>query len=532
MSMTWKDYELQPSVIDEISESLQDYLKELNTERRQALRIQLLVEDLLLRVLDKDGDGTPVSVGLGKYMGKQLVRLRYGGGAFNPTGFHGDEWIERLRASQGITPVWSCRRGINTVTISVGYRAKKSMMFDLLLAAVLGVVLGLSAHYFPAGVWESLDGWLFTPMMDAFVGLLNTFAGIMIAFTICSGILGVGDSASLTKMGTGVFGRFSVLTLLISIYGLLFAMPFVHLNWSGGGGAGGFEFGKMSELIFGILPKNLIDPFLSGNTIQIMVIAIFVGAALLALGDRTQHIKDILMEGAEMLQRLTSSICDLIPVFVFAALAQLFGEKGGRVLLSVWKPLCLTLAGDLVLMSALLIWTSVKTNCPPGLLLKKILPPCLVGFSSASSMSAFTLSMETCEKKLGLDSAFVRFSYPLCSIISMPSTAVYLGALCNCFAENYMVEVSLSWYITAVLSVTLLTIAIPPIPGSGVLLFSILFAQLGIPTEAFLLAVALDLLIDFSDTGFNIMGLLLEMTEVGHEMKHLNHSILLKPDNS
>ena len=289
MSLEWKDFALQASTIDEISELTQTYLKELNTERRQALRIHLLVEDLLLRVMEHFGEGTAVSLGLGKYMGKQLVRLRYAGGAFNPTGFQGDEWIERLRASQGITPVWSCRRGVNTVTISVGYRAKKSMLFDLLLAAVLGVVLGLSAHFFPEGVWASLDGWLFTPMMDAFVGLLNTFAGVMIAFTICSGILGVGDSASLTKMGTGVFGRFSVLTLLISVYGLLFTMPFVHLNWSGGGGAGGFEIARLSELIFGILPKNLIDPFLSGNTIQIMVIAIFVGAALLALGDRTQH---------------------------------------------------------------------------------------------------------------------------------------------------------------------------------------------------------------------------------------------------
>jgi hypothetical protein len=44
------------------------------------------------------------------------------------------------------------------------------------------------------------------------------------------------------------------------------------------------------------------------------------------------------------------------------------------------------------------------------------------------------------------------------------------------------------WFIIAVITSSLLAIALPPLPGVGLMLYSTMFAQMGIPVEAIVLA--------------------------------------------
>ena len=154
------------------------------------------------------------------------------------------------------------------------------------------------------------------------MGLLKTFAGIMIAFTISSGIIGFGDSAALLKAGKGIIVRFSVLMIISSVFGMLFIQPFVQLK------------------------------------------------VLMTAGERARTVRAFVTEGAEVLHRLASSICGMIPIYVFMALAQLIGSKDGTVLLSLWKPLCLAFTGQTVLMLIFLLWISARIKCSPILLFK------------------------------------------------------------------------------------------------------------------------------------------------------------------
>lgn len=527
MHLSWKECELRPETIEKILQQTQCYCEKLNTERRQMLRVKLTLEELLLRLLDQYGAGKTVTVGFGKYRGRQIVQIRYEGEPFRPDEQDDDEWSVQIMASLGLSPVWAYRRKTNTVSIAITDRRQRGTLFYIAIAAALGIALGILGKHFPGTVWGSIDTNILTPAMSAYMGLLNTFSGIMIAFTICSGILGFGDSAALIKTGRGIIARFSLLMVLVSIFGMIFMQPFVRLNWSGEG-RGSSQTSALAEMIFRIMPKNLIDPFLNGNAIQIIVIALCVGTALLAVGERAWHVRASVTEGAEVLQRLTSSICRIIPVYVFVALAQLIGSKDGTVLLLLWKPLCLAFSGQSALMLILLLRSAAQTKCSPLLLLKKVLPPFIVAFTTASSISAFTLSLETSEKDIGLDSSFVKFCYPVCSVMFMPATAVCMSSLLCCFAENYGVGVNLTWMVAATITIALLAIATPPMPGACVLMYSILFAQLGIPSEAFLLAVAANLITDFHDTGYNVMGLLLEMTREGYVLGYLDRSVLYR----
>ena len=530
MALTWKDYTLDEAAVEEISGTIQTLLSEREKDRRKLHRVRLTAEELLLRIRDAYPEPVDLSVGIGKQYGRLVLRLRYGGDSFDPTERGGDDdWSYRILSSLGLTPAWSYRGRTNTVTMTLRERSGHGTLFYILLALALAVVLGVAGRLLFPALGLTLNDILLTPLMNTFLGLLNTFAGIMIAFTICSGVLGMGDPSTLRSVGKGMLLRFALLTLVISAACLVISSPLLHLHLLGNAETGGTsQAGQLIAMIFNIFPTNSVNPFLNGNTMQIIVIAIFVGVGLLALGERGVHLRTLAEEGALLTQRLTSFVCKLVPIFVFAALLRLIWAGEAAVLISLWKPLCLLVVLVLAVTAVMLLVTAVQVRCSPLLLLKKVAPPLLIGLSTASSMSAFTSSMETCENKLGMDSALLKFAYPVGSVMFMPATAAYFSVVAISFAALYDVPITAAWLVMACITVTLLTIAVPPIPGAGLMVYSVIFAQLGIPAEAMLLAATLDIVSDFVITGFNIGTLLLEMTREAEKMHKIDRTLLLK----
>ena len=281
-------------------------------------------------------------------------------------------------------------------------------------------------------------------------------------------------------------------------------------------------------MIFDILPANPIDPFQTGNTLQIIVMALFVGIGLLVIGERGKRIRGLIDEGTALTQYIVSFICGFIPLFVFVMLLRQIWFGDALALLTIWKPLLLIVAAELLLATVFWLLTAAKLRCPPLTLLQKVLPPFVVAFTTASSMSALTLSMATCKEKLGIEHSLVSFAYPLGAVIYMPASIASFAVISCSFAAYYQVEVSLSWMIMAAITVTLVVIAMPPIPGAGILVYTLLFARLGIPAEALVLATAIDVLADFCNTGSNIFLLLLQIARSAGSLGRIDREILLR----
>lgn len=528
MSLQWLEYRLDAKAVDDISEKIRVYLEDLSVERRNILRIRLTMEELLLRICDMQEKPAHISLGLGKQYGKPTVCLKYEGDPFDPTNGESENWNDRILASAGLSPTWSYKRKTNTLSLRLTETGGHGTLFYILIAAAAAVLIGIAGRFLPEGLKSGIDGILLAPLMKGFLGLLNTFAGIMIAFTICSGVLGVGDSATLGKIGKGLLLRLFVISLIIAAFALCFAVPFLHLNFSSAGTGGASQIGQISEMIFGILPSDPVSPFLNCNTMQIIVIALFAGIGLLILTERGQHLRVLVEECAALTQFITSSICRLVPLFVFTALLRQIWSGAGARLLTLWKPLLLIIAAGLTAVMLLFIFTGMQVKCSPILLLKKLMPPFLVAFTTASSMSAFSTGMETCEKKLGTDRSFLEFALPVGSVIYKPVSLCMLCVLSCSLAEIFSLEVNPAWFIMAWLAAVLLSIAVPPIPGAALTIYSILFSQLSIPADALLLAAALDVVTDFFDTGFNVLLLNLEMVRESEILNRINREKLLE----
>lgn len=287
-------------------------------------------------------------------------------------------------------------------------------------------MLGLLGRLLPESIRSGLDSVLLLPTQNAFLGLLNTFSGIMIAFAICSGIIGMSDTSTLQKTGRYYLVRIALLTFLASAFALSLAAPILGLRISDGAQSQTNQAVKISEMLFAILPSDPVSPFLNRNTMQIIVIAMFVGAGLLAVGEKAEHLRALVNEGTRLLSYLMMTICRLIPIYVFTAPLRQLWPGGLANWLSLWKPMALSIGLIVLFTSLLLVLTARQLRFPMLQLGRKLLPPTLLAFTTASSISAFQSSMDTGREKLGIDPSFMQFAYPIGSVMYMPSSALSL----------------------------------------------------------------------------------------------------------
>jgi Na+/H+-dicarboxylate symporter len=107
-----------------------------------------------------------------------------------------------------------------------------------------------------------------------------------------------------------------------------------------------------------------------------------------------------------------------------------------------------------------------------------------------------------------------------------PATAIYFILICIYTAEVYGIECSLAWFVLAIFSAVILAIAAPPIPGGTLTCYTIMFVQLGLPEEALVVALALDVIFDFVATGMNMFTLQQELLIQAKGMDMVKETVL------
>ena len=130
----------------------------------------------------------------------------------------------------------------------------------------------------------------------------------------------------------------------------------------------------------------------------------------------------------------------------------------------------------------------------------------MICITTASSAAAFGSSVETCHKRFGIREKLVNFGVPFGQIIFKPTLVLFYFTSALCSAEYFGVAVSTEWLVIALFVSYLLSVATPPLPGGATASFTILFAQLNIPSEALGLVFAVNILLDFVQTAVDVFG--------------------------
>ena len=521
-------FSLTPEGIDRASALVEEGLEALGADHRDALRRRLSVEEVLLAWQRAGGLSDTFTVELGRRFRRITLAVRCSGTPADPLSGAdeaGGELERQLLNNLGLGLAYRYRDGVNTVSCTQKRRARLGQLTLVFLALCAALALGALGLLLP-GPWRAglLTGVL-DPLFSTFLGVFSCIVGPMMFISMVWGIVNMGDTRQLGLVGKNLLGRFLLVSAGFAALALFAALFWFRPVLSGGAG-GDSVLASIVGMVLDIVPRNIIDPFQSGNTLQILFLGSVVGVGMILLRDQMQVMNAVVEQSNAIVQLILSAIGAMVPAFIFLSVLRLVwkGELAANAA-QLAKMLCLTLL-LLALNGALHLLSLGREGVSPLAALKKLLPTALVALSTGSSAAAYPSNLDCCEHKLGIAPALTRFAIPFGSVVFMPQTAMTMVYVPLFTAALYGVELSVGSLVLCVVNAVVLSVAAPPIPGGAIACYTLMFLQLGIPLEAISIAATANVVLDFTDTCGNLLGLQVQLVHGAKRMDLLDRTIL------
>ena len=519
---------LCPEGIDEISERIRGFLAELKLPKRDVLRYAMTAEEILL---ESEGrcSGAPVELRMGKRFRRYFITLEIAGSLLNVFAAQDEErgvYGGGILRSLGLSPEYSYVNDCNVYSFSITHK-QTNMFVSLGIAVAMALIVGSLGYLISDAARDVLLNGVLIPLNDAFLSVLGCIAGPMIFLSVAWGIYGIGDAATLKKIGKKLcFSYIGMLFIAGITFGWL-ALPLFDLHFAGSEG-GASSMSALFTMLLGIIPKNIFSPFVDGNTLQIIALAVVFGIAMLFLGQKTDFVAKVVEQINYIVMFLIEAVSKLVPYFIFIVLLKIIWSGMLGTLAGIGKFVVIFLCAAVLFHIGLVFYTSLRNKVKPTLLVKNELPTLLVALTTASSAAAFGANMKACREDLGIDDKMCSFGVPLGMVMSKPTSVLIFTTMSLYFAESYALDISVSWLVIMLITVVILAIATPPIPGGGMATYAVLFAQLGIPQEALAIALACETVLDFVMTGFNQVSIQMVLLNQAGRLGLVDRQKLLK----
>lgn len=518
-------YDLNYTNIDAASEAVVAFLSNNKVDSKDVQRIRLSIEEVLLKYLDRFDESKSFTLVTSKRLRSLVIELSIAGESFDP--FSENEngeatMLHSLLSGIGLAPVWRYKNGKNIVSF-VAKKKKLSQILQLGIAILAAFALGGICYLLPQNVSNFITEDVITPIFNTFMGLLSAISGPIIFLSVVWGIVGIGDMTTFGKIGKKMIIRFLVISVITGAVGTAFCAVFFKLSSTG---ETAFAFSDLYQMILDIVPGNLIAPFIEGNSLQIIFIAIIFGLAMLVLGHRIPVVTSFIEQTNSVMQLIMGAVSSFIPFFVFGSVLNMIAGNNFSSVIKAYKLILVMLLADAILMAIYLFAVSVRKKAGPFNLLRKMIPTFIICLTTASSVAAYQTNVACCEKKLGIDKKIINIGVPLGQVVFMPGAVVLF--LCTAFgmAENYGVSITPIWMLTVFIISVVLAIAAPPVPGAALTCYTILFTQLGIPAEAVAVVIALNVILEFVTTAVNVFCLQTELVELSGNLNYLDEEKL------
>ena len=152
----------------------------------------------------------------------------------------------------------------------------------------------------------------------------------------------------------------------------------------------------------------------NANMLQIIVFCLFLGVALLALGDKAKTVIRFIDEGSEVMLKITEYVIEFSPFGILSLIATMVSTISGAMMKEVLvflitdNVICLLI---LILVYPLII--KLLAKLPPFGFMRKIAPAILVAVSTSSSAATLPVSIKISEEDLGIPENIYGFTLPL-----------------------------------------------------------------------------------------------------------------------
>ena len=384
-------------------------------------------------------------------------------------------------------------------------KKKMSLALQIFIALVLAIAAGLLLQKHAQFAETYIK-----PFGTIFLNLLKFIVVPIVLFSIMCGIISMRDIKKVGAIGLKTVVYYMCTTAFAITIGLiggnLFKKMFpviatTDLSYQVG------EKTSLMDTIVNIFPSNFISPMAEANMLQVIVMALLIGFAIILVGEEKNtriitacnDLNDVFMKCMEMILKLS-------PIGVFCLLCPVVAANGATIIGSL--AMVLLAAYVCYIVHAVVVYSfAVKTigGISPLTFFKEMLPAIMFAFSSASSVGTLPINME-CTEKLGTSREIASFILPLGATINMDGTAIYQGVCAIFIASCYGIHLTLPQMLTIIFTATLASIGTAGVPGAGMVMLAMVLTSVGLPVDGIALVAGVDRIFDMGRTTVNITG--------------------------
>lgn len=391
---------------------------------------------------------------------------------------------------------------------------KLKLYHKIFIGLILGVIVGIifSNMGGPKNpvIAEILKVCVFVG--NLFLRLIKMGIVPLVFFSITSGVISLGDIKRLANTGVRTVALFLATSAGAVSIGLIlanFIKPGSGMDL-GTVAAGSVEIKELPGILDSLLdffPQNPIASMADGTMLHVISFSIFVGIALIMVGERAKPVNEFIEICSETMFKIIEIVVKFTPYGVFGLMANATAQFGveifGPILKFIITDYLSAIIFTIVVLWGLCLGLIVKVN--PIKFFKKAFEPWLIAFSTCTSSAALPVSMKL-SKEIGIPEENSSFVLPLGATMNMNGTCIYFGIIVVFASQLYGMDLSIATQIMLVFQATLLAVGCAAVPSIGLVISITLLESMGLPLEAIALVAGIYRIVDQIHTATNSHG--------------------------
>lgn len=403
--------------------------------------------------------------------------------------------------------------GVNIVTIWLEAKTYNNpILTSIILGAIVGILLRM---LLPQSAATFADTNVFTVIYTLFMNAIKMVVAPVVFFSIAEAMTEFSDFSTFGRIGGKVIVSYFLTTAIAMAVGFVIfsimkpgdpslAPAVLEVI---GDAATDTTVANISILdtIVGIVPTNFAGAFVRDDMLQIIFMGIIAGIASGLLGEYSEGVQEFIKNGNALFSKITTMIIKTMPVALFCIVANIILTTGAESLLSLLHVFGTVIVGLCAMVVFYILFLSIVGKLNPFKFFFKCKDAFITAFTTCASNATMPSSMK-CLDNLGVSKKIYGFSIPLGVNINMDGLGVYYVIITMFMARVFDIQLSGSLMVSLFLSVILLSIGTPGIPGSALTFLAMLFSQIGVAPEAVSYIIIVNTLADFFVTAINVMG--------------------------
>jgi len=291
------------------------------------------------------------------------------------------------------------------------------------------------------------------------------------------------------------------------------------------------EITSFVDTLRGLLPSNPVKAMADANIVAVVIFAAFLGIAIRKLNKTNKEVVkpavDVIEAAYNIMTSVSRTVIRFMPYAVLPLLANTVASNGVAAIMNVVNFIVALYVSVIIVFIVHIVIVSFN-GLNPLQYLKNVTEPLVLAFTSRSSLGTLPVTIETLNKKVGIEKGIASFAGSLGANMGMNGcAAIYPALMAITIANMSGTPMDFSFYAMLVVTIIISSFGIAGLPGTAIMSVSVVISGMGMGSFFPLVGgiLAIDPILDMARTMLNVDGAMVTAVTVAKSFNELDKDV-------